>query len=170
MLWIPLWRQQVGLLHKRGICRAHPAEHWRRVFTSATGRLSLWSCAWGPGADANAEALEAIDREEFTQLAQDWKRQWPNHCKQCLGAGELIYRTARGRFSAPQQFSEPCICVESGCPRCGYFGSLWLEGLPVSTTAATIPESVAARLSKPCSNCGWSFDDQCPQWEVNLAP
>jgi len=100
--------------------------------------------------NSDDEAFEAFEEycDEQVKANEAWKLRWPNHCKNCEGAGG---------FPIPQTYWDPpdydiCVCTDKGkCPRCMEWA--W-------------PEDIE-NMDVPCKFCGWNWghgkDDAAPQ-------
>jgi hypothetical protein len=90
--------------------------------------------------DPEVEPFAASEKKYYEQLEKamtEYKAKWPNHCKVCGGWG-MFYFIEHG-----ERLEEPCENLPDGtCHRCG------------------LPDTVSE--NKPCSNCGWYFDDGIP--------
>lgn len=115
----------------------------------------LVCCACGAPATAQIEVVRFGFNSEYTSvctacvakhtvhcidlhnLAQKYRRDWPDYCRSCNGWGCHIQPQT---YWEPEDVS-PCVCIEDGrCPRCAYpHGEDW-EG-------------------ETCEACGWQYDD-----------
>ena len=102
--------------------------------------------------DPDIEYLRDMDEHDqlegyrlIDEAARKWVALWPDHCKQCLGAGGKHYPAT---YWEPEDFDTCGECVDVGkCPRCGHVDALSEED-----------------GSGPCPSCVWNYDDACPQY------
>ena len=96
--------------------------------------------------DHTTACVEATERRQFS--IDVWKKLWDNHCSLCLGRGGTDMPGGRDSLSD----YDPCACTERGiCPRCGEPGLTSEERGDASTGEG------------PCRECGWNYDDACPE-------
>ena len=76
--------------------------------------------------------------QQWKKAEEDYKKQWPDYCKECNGTGELTWTEDQSPLGSgyywPEQMWEPCICVmEYRCPRCSKrlidFFSYWWNSI-----------------------------------------
>jgi hypothetical protein len=103
--------------------------------------------------DYDVYDLEESDKEkaywedaykEIEKHNEEFRKKFPNHCKDCGGWGLHAYTQSHpyGMTYASEELVDPCECTESGkCPRCGHEDALGEEG------------------EGPCPNCQWNYDD-----------
>lgn len=84
----------------------------------------------------------------MSNLSEEWRRRWPNHCPRCLGVGAYMFTQSHpyGSTYATETLCDPCGECEGRCPRCG----------------AEQPDDWDGER---CAACEWTMDGpdcQCP--------